>query len=58
MICAYIKAQFEKGNQEFKAKKVRLEKLMNQWYSQKMDYFIQVFIPSFSKSIDEITFNS
>ncbi|GJJ79704.1 5'-deoxynucleotidase [Pasteurella canis] len=57
LICAYIKAQFEleNGNQEFKAAKIRLEKLMNQWHSQEMDYFIQVFIPSFGKPIDEIT---
>ncbi|MGY4676986.1 5'-deoxynucleotidase [Pasteurella sp. P03HT] len=57
LICAYIKAQFEleNGNQEFKAAKGRLEKLMHQWHSQEMDYFIQVFIPSFGKPIDEIT---
>lgn len=56
LICAYIKAQFEleNGNQEFKAAKGRLETLMNQWYSEEMDYFIQVFIPSFGKPIDEI----
>ncbi|HDR1021614.1 TPA: 5'-deoxynucleotidase [Pasteurella multocida] len=56
LICAYIKAQFEleNGNQEFKAAKARLETLMNQWHSEEMDYFIQVFIPSFGKPIDEI----
>ncbi|OOF57827.1 5'-deoxynucleotidase [Rodentibacter genomosp. 2] len=56
LICAYIKAQFEleNGNQEFKAAKTRLETLMQQWHSQEMDYFLQVFMPSFGRSLDEI----
>ncbi|BFU59570.1 MULTISPECIES: 5'-deoxynucleotidase [Rodentibacter] len=56
LICAYIKAQFEleHGNQEFKAAKNRLETLMQQWHSQEMDYFLQVFLPSFGRSLDEI----
>ncbi len=57
LICAYIKVKFEleNGNQEFKSAKVRLEKLMDQWQSPEMNYFLQVFVPSFGKSIDEIT---
>lgn len=57
LLCAYIKAQFEleNGNQEFRAAKVRLEKLMYQWKSPEMAYFIEVFIPSFGKPIDELT---
>ena len=57
LICAYIKVKFEleNGNQEFKSAKVRLENLMDQWHSPEMDYFLQVFVPSFGKSIDEIT---
>ena len=57
LICAYIKVKFEleNGNQEFKSAKVRLEKLMDHWQSPEMDYFLQVFVPSFGKSIDEIT---
>ncbi|TGZ98337.1 5'-deoxynucleotidase [Rodentibacter pneumotropicus] len=56
LICAYIKAQFEldNGNQEFKTAKTRLETLMQQWYSKEMDYFLQVFMPSFGRSLDEI----
>ena len=56
LICAYIKAQFEleHGNHEFKTAKKRLENLMEQWHSQEMDYFLQVFLPSFGRSIDEI----
>ncbi|OOF61670.1 5'-deoxynucleotidase [Rodentibacter pneumotropicus] len=56
LICAYIKAQFEldNGNQEFKTAKTRLEALMQQWHSKEMDYFLQVFMPSFGRSLDEI----
>lgn len=56
LICAYVKAQFEldNGNQEFKTAKTRLETLMQQWHSQEMDYFLQVFMPSFGRSLDEI----
>ncbi|OOF84361.1 5'-deoxynucleotidase [Rodentibacter ratti] len=56
LICAYVKAQFEldNGNQEFKTAKTRLETLMHQWHSQEMDYFLQVFMPSFGRSLDEI----
>ena len=57
LICACIKVKFEleNGNQEFKSAKVRLENLMEQWHSPEMDYFLHVFVPSFGKSIDEIT---
>lgn len=56
LICAYIKAQFEldNGNQEFKTAKTRLEALMQQWHSQEMDYFLNVFMPSFGRPLDEI----
>lgn len=56
LICAYIKAQFEldNGNQEFKTAKTRLEVLMQQWHSQEMDYFLNVFMPSFGRPLDEI----
>ncbi|MDC2824479.1 5'-deoxynucleotidase [Rodentibacter pneumotropicus] len=56
LICAYIKSQFEldNGNQEFKTAKIRIEALMQQWHSKEMDYFLQVFMPSFGRSLDEI----
>ncbi|MDU5725025.1 MAG: YfbR-like 5'-deoxynucleotidase [Haemophilus parainfluenzae] len=46
--------ELEHGNHEFKTAKKRLENLMEQWHSQEMDYFLQVFLPSFGCSIDEI----
>lgn len=60
LICAYVKAQFEieHGNQEFAQAKVRLENLMKDWSSPEMDYFIRVFVPSFGRSLDEITLSS
>ncbi|PJG86495.1 5'-deoxynucleotidase [Conservatibacter flavescens] len=56
ILCAYIKAQFEleSGNLEFSSAKVRLERLMEEWHSDEMDYFLHVFVPSFGRSIDEI----
>ncbi len=56
LICAYIKAQaeLEQGNQEFSTAKVRLENLMKSWRSEEMDYFMQVFVPSFGRPIDEL----
>lgn len=56
LICAYIKAktELEQGNQEFSMAKVRLENLMKSWHSEEMDYFMQVFVPSFGRSIDEL----
>ncbi|HBO39463.1 MAG TPA: 5'-deoxynucleotidase [Pasteurellaceae bacterium] len=57
LICAYIKAQgeLERGNQEFVTAKARLEHLMQEWHSKEMDYFMQVFVPSFGRSLDELT---
>ncbi|WP_032092919.1 5'-deoxynucleotidase [Necropsobacter rosorum] len=57
LLCAYIKVKFEleNGNQEFAQAKVRLEKLMDEWHSDEMEYFVRVFVPSFGRSIDEIT---
>lgn len=56
LICAYIKAQseLENGNQEFTQAKVRLEGLMKEWQSPEMEYFMQVFVPSFGRPLDEI----
>lgn len=57
IICAYIKVkdELEHGNTEFKPAKARLEILMKEWHSEEMDYFMQVFVPSFGRAIDEIT---
>lgn len=58
ILCAYIKVKFEleQGNLEFASAKERLEKLMAQWHSAEMDYFVKVFVPSFGRSLDEIAF--
>ncbi|MBE2897833.1 5'-deoxynucleotidase [Pasteurellaceae bacterium TAE3-ERU1] len=55
VICAFIKAKAElyNGNQEFKPALARLEKLLEQWHSEEMAYFLNVFVPSFGKAIDE-----
>lgn len=57
ILCAYIKVKFEleQGNLEFSSAKNRLEKLMNEWHSPEMTYFLTVFVPSFGRSLDEIT---
>lgn len=58
LICAYIKTKFEleHGNQEFTQAKRRLEQLLDTWKSPEMDYFMQVFVPSFAQTLDEIAF--
>ncbi|MDY4280891.1 5'-deoxynucleotidase [[Pasteurella] aerogenes] len=58
LICAYIKTKFEleHGNQEFTQAKQRLEQLLDAWKSPEMDYFMQVFVPSFAQTLDEIAF--
>ncbi|MCI7718404.1 MAG: 5'-deoxynucleotidase [[Pasteurella] aerogenes] len=58
LICAYIKTKFEleHGNQEFTQAKQRLEQLLDTWKSPEMDYFMQVFVPSFAQTLDEIAF--
>jgi 5'-deoxynucleotidase len=35
--------------------KARLEKTLSQRRSPEMDYFVEIFIPSFSLSLDEIS---
>ncbi|MFZ4831615.1 5'-deoxynucleotidase [Rouxiella sp. Mn2063] len=59
-LCAYLKCleELEAGNNEFKLAKARLEKTLAQRQSPEMDYFMEVFIPSFSLSLDEISFDS
>lgn len=57
VICAYIKAQNEyehHGNQEFFSALERLEGMLLTWHSDEMEYFLNVFVPSFGQSLDEI----
>ncbi|MCG8708134.1 5'-deoxynucleotidase [Brenneria sp. 4F2] len=59
-LCAYLKCleELSAGNTEFTLAKARLEKTLQQRQSPEMDYFMTVFIPSFSLSLDEISQDS
>lgn len=59
-LCAYLKCleEISAGNNEFTLAMARLEKTLNERRSPAMDYFQQVFIPSFSLSLDEISQDS
>ncbi|MGL4485465.1 MAG: 5'-deoxynucleotidase [Yersinia sp. (in: enterobacteria)] len=60
ILCAYLKCleELSAGNHEFIQAKVRLEKNLSIHHSPEMDYFMAVFVPSFSLSLDEISLNS
>lgn len=57
VLCAYLKSieELNAGNNEFRLAKQRLEKTLSERHSEEMDYFMHVFVPSFSLSLDEIT---
>ncbi|ELQ6215464.1 5'-deoxynucleotidase [Cronobacter dublinensis] len=59
-LCAYLKCleELSAGNNEFLLAKSRLEKTLAQRHSPEMDYFMQVFVPSFHLSLDEISQDS
>ncbi|OCG60465.1 5'-deoxynucleotidase [Gilliamella sp. Nev3-1] len=56
-LCAYLKTieELAAGNNEFKLAEQRLKKTLSERSSPEMNYFLDVFIPSFSLSLDEIT---
>lgn len=56
-LCAYLKCleELSAGNHEFQLAKARLEKTLKQRHSPEMDYFVEVFVPSFNLSLDEIS---
>lgn len=56
-LCAYLKCleELSAGNTEFNLAKMRLEKTLSERYSDEMQYFIEVFVPGFSLSLDEIS---
>ncbi|MGL5219238.1 MAG: 5'-deoxynucleotidase [Plesiomonas shigelloides] len=56
-LCAYLKCieELSAGNNEFKLAKKRLKKTLRDRHSEEMDYFMNVFVPSFHLSLDEIT---
>ncbi|WP_158770085.1 5'-deoxynucleotidase [Paraglaciecola sp. L1A13] len=57
VICAYLKTleELSAGNQEFGLAKKRLDKILKDYHSQEVDYFMRAYVPSFSLSLDEIT---
>lgn len=57
VICAYLKTLEEllAGNREFELAKKRLDKILKEYHSQEVDYFMRAYVPSFSLSLDEIT---
>lgn len=59
-LCAYLKCleEISAGNTEFTLAMARLEKTLNERHSPAMDYFQDVFIPSFSLSLDAISQDS
>lgn len=56
-LCAYIKTieELSAGNHEFFLAKQRLEERLEQCKTPEMAYFIHVFLPSFSLTLDEIS---
>ena len=56
-LCAYLKCieELSARNNEFKLAKKRLKKTLRDRHSEEMDYFMNVFVPSFHLSLDEIS---
>ena len=56
VLCAYLKCleELSAGNNEFSQAKARLEKMLTALKNPAMDYFMEIFIPSFSISFDEM----
>ena len=59
-LCAYLKCleELSAGNHEFLLAKTRLEKTLEARRSEEMDYFMEVFVPSFQLFLDEISQDS
>ena len=59
-LCAFLKCleELSAGNNEFLLAKTRLEKTLEARRSPEMDYFMQIFVPSFQLSLDEISQDS
>lgn len=57
VICAYLKTleELSAGNREFELAKKRLDKILKDYHSAEVDYFLKAYVPSFSLSLDEIT---
>lgn len=59
-LCAYIKCleEISAGNPEFVPAKKRLEAMLEQRMTPSVRYFMDVFIPGFSLTLDELNSNS
>ncbi|NVK56195.1 MAG: 5'-deoxynucleotidase [Alteromonadaceae bacterium] len=57
VLCAYLKTleELSAGNREFTLAKKRLDKMLKDYHSEEVDYFLTRYVPSFSLSLDEIT---
>ena len=57
VICAYLKTleELSAGNREFELAKKRLDRLLKDYHSPEVDYFMKAYVPSFTLSLDEIT---
>ncbi|GAA3534224.1 5'-deoxynucleotidase [Zobellella aerophila] len=57
ILCAYLKCEEEltAGNREFAQAKQRLHDMLEQRMNDEIRYFLEVFVPSFSLSLDEIS---
>lgn len=57
VICGYLKVMDEiaAGNHEFEKAKKNIEGTLQKYRSPEVEYFLDVFVPSFSLSLDEIS---
>lgn len=57
VICAYLKTleEISAGNREFTLAKKRLDQVLHEYHSKEVIYFLEVFVPSFNLSLDEIS---
>lgn len=57
ILCAYLKCaeELSAGNKEFAAAQKRLSAMLDDRMNDEIRYFIEVFVPSFSLSLDEIS---
>lgn len=57
VICGYLKAveEIAAGNHEFEKAKNNISKTLEKYRSPEVNYFMDVFVPSFSLSLDEIS---
>ena len=57
VICAYLKSleELSAGNRVFELAKKRLDKMLKDYNSGEVNYFMQAYVPSFSLSLDEIS---